>query len=205
MRWRRSASSGTTTRRKQGAVSVEGERLEWLAEQRDAEAARDVEAHATRGRVPILVRFANGYMELFYPEDSPGSEEGSSEGVDAETDSDVMEVMYDAGVWDRPQSSQSSQSDLDVTEGSAELQGWSSEAEEVQSESCERSLVDITDSEPEAFAAWHRGLVSGAATIDLTLSSGDEGGVCPGDTPTAHRAAKRAARVVSLAPATAPW
>jgi hypothetical protein len=81
----------------------------------------------------------------------------------------------------------------------------SSEAEEVQSESCERSLVDITDAEPEAVAAWHRGLVSGAATIDLMLSSGDEGGVCPDDTPTAHRAAKRAAHVVSLAPATAPW
>ena len=42
-----------------------------------------------------------------------------------------------------------------------------------------RSLVDIADSEPKAFAAWHRGLVFGAATIDLTLSSGDEGGVCP--------------------------
>jgi len=32
-----------------------------------------------------------------------------------------------------------------------------------------------------------------------------EGGVCPGDTPTAHRVAKRAAHAVSLALATAPW
>jgi len=89
---------------------VKGERLEWLAEQMDAEAARDVEAATTRNRVPILVRFANGDMEVLLPEDSPGSEEGSSEGVDTETDSDVLEAMYNAGVRDRPQSSQSSQS-----------------------------------------------------------------------------------------------